>query len=66
METKNPNIESKNTVYTVDIQLQNIFMPELKGYEDILLNLNTENYKAPMSDLQYINDKEYVVSVAQF
>jgi hypothetical protein len=58
--------ESCNQVYSVEIQIQNIYLPALEGYEEILLDLHINRPNVPLSDCQYINDKEYVVSVAQY
>jgi len=41
-------------------------LPELKGFEDSLMNYFFENKKAPLTDQDYISDKEYVVSIAQY
>jgi hypothetical protein len=64
METKNLSNQI-SPVFTIDVQLQNVFLPEFPVIDEIILDYKDNEVKVPFSDDQYINDREYVVSVAQ-
>ena len=64
MENKNLS-NQYNPVYTNEMKLPKIFLHEFPAIQEIIKDLNMDGIKAPFADEIYINDREYVVSVAQ-